>query len=364
MNANGNTPAKPNIAPAAQTKPTAPVAGSMAVPPKDKPRKECEIITRLKDKDAADGLYQIILQMTGGDALFVDKFVECCKQQVNKHWKRVLNKDGKYVWTNPFLAIPLNSQIEALFKCAAKKILPDGYNCNLVPYLGRDEKKVEVSIDYKGLIDCAIRDGIIKDCDAMEVCTLDKFKWELGEITEWTFDPRQSRGDVCGYAAWAILPDGRKKWKFMRLEEINEVRACAKTQNIWKKWYGEMAKKTVIRRLFKTLRNTPTLQNLMSLDNEEFIEMEEADGSFRQKRSTTPVRRVVGGPKNLLPPPSSTDEGQPEADEEPPEEAPVEVQEQAPEETPEQAPEETPEQTPEPVPAKPEAKPVQRTMQW
>lgn len=288
-------------------------------------RQEVQIITRLNDRNAADSLYNVILQLTGGDKLFVDKFVMCCKAQIEKHWK--FNPTTKK-WENPFLLIPVNSQLDALYKCASKKILPDGYNCNLVPYIGRDEKKVEVSIDFKGLIDCAVRDKIILDADAMEVCENDDFEWSLGEVTRWTFDPRKRRGEVCGFCAWAVMPDGRKKWKYMSNEEIADVRKCARTQKIWDKWAGEMSKKTVIRRLFKTLRNTPALVNLMELDNETFDMEQGADGAYALRHAaphrSSPVRQITGQQAQLpapektdaaedAPEPTPAEEGQPDA---------------------------------------------------
>lgn len=314
-------PKAPTTTAVAPAKPTAPAAGTMKVTPKTSTRPECKIITRLNDR-GADGLREIILQLTGGDKLFVEKFVECCKQQVNKHWKKTLDKDGKTVWSNPFLVIPLNSQLEALYKCASKKILPDGYNCNLVPYLGKDEKKVEVSIDYKGLVDCAIREGFILDCGAEPVCVNDDFSWDMGEVTRWHFDPRIDRGEICGYCAWAILPNGRKKWQWMSNDDIADVRKCAKTQMIWDKWEGEMAKKTVIRRLFKTLPNTPKLQNLMELDNDTYDLEEGQDGKYAlPKRGGASVRQVVGAKTQAaLPAPADVSaEAEPEAVEAEPE---------------------------------------------
>lgn len=290
-------------------KPTEAAKGAMEVAKKGKERPEVAILKRLNDKNAADSLYNVILQLTGGDKLFVDKFAMCCKAQVDKHWRR--NEKGE--WTNPFLVIPVNSQLDALYKCASRKVLPDGYNCNLIPYLGRDEKRVDVSIDFKGLIDIAIREGIILDADAKEVCENDDFEWSLGEIVRWNIDFRKPRGDVFGYCAWAVLPDGKKKWSFMTNDEISAVRSCAKTQMIWNKWTGEMSKKTVIRRLFKTLRNTPDLVAMMELDNEAY-DMEGDEGAIVQHRShrhAAPVRQLTGQPSAALPPPED-DEPEPE----------------------------------------------------
>lgn len=294
-------------APAPVAKPTAPAKGAMEVAKKGDMRKEAEIITRLKDKDAADGLYQIILQLTGGDTLFVDKFVQCCKMQVDAAWKR--GPDGK--WFNPYFVIPLNEQLKALYRCASKKVLPDGYNCYLVPYLGRDKKTLDVRVDYKGLVDCLVKEGIIMDCGAMPVCANDDFEWSLGEVTKFRFDPRKKRGEVCGYVAWAVLPSGRKKWEWMDNDEIQKVRDCAMTDNIWDEWTGEMAKKTVIRRMFKTLPNTPRLRGLIELDNENFDMERGKDGVYRYRGAeagqsghrSAPVRQVVHNQPAALPTP-------------------------------------------------------------
>lgn len=288
-------------------KPTQAAKGAMDVAKKGKERPEVAILKRFTDKNAADSLYNVILQMTGGDKLFVDKFVMCCKAQVDRHWKR--NDKGE--WTNPFLVIPVNSQLDALYKCASRKVLPDGYNCNLIPYIGRDEKRVDVSIDFKGLIDIAIREGIILDCDAKEVCENDDFEWSMGEITRWSIDFRRPRGAIYGYCAWAVLPDGKKKWSFMQSEEIAAVRKCAKTQMIWNKWEGEMSKKTVIRRLFKTLRNTPKLVDLMELDNEAYDMEQDENGVYQHqpsRRRAAPVRQLTGQPTAALPAPAEEQE--------------------------------------------------------
>lgn len=279
-------------------------SGNVAVPKKGAALPEVNILKRLNNKDAADSLYNVILQLTGGDKLFVEKFVMCCKAQIEKHWKK--NEKGE--WTNPFMLIPINSQLDALYKCASRKILPDGYNCNLIPYIGREEKRVDVSIDFKGLVDIAIREGIILDCDAKEVCENDDFEWSMGEIKRWSIDFRKPRGEVFGYCAWAVLPDGKKKWSFMSTDEIAAVRKCAKTQMIWNKWEGEMSKKTVIRRLFKTLRNTPKLVNLMELDNEAYDMEISADGVYRQsRRHAAPVRQLTDTAKPALPTPEEAE---------------------------------------------------------
>lgn len=271
--------------------------------PHAKARPEVAIIKRIAD-NGPESLRAVILDMTH-DELFVDKFVQCVKMQVMKHWK--VRPDGS--WWNPFLEIPANEQISALYRCAARKVLPDGYNANLVPYLGRDVKRVDVQVDYKGLVDCAVRDGIIIDADAKEFCENDDFVWDCGEVKRWIIDFRKPRGAVLGYCGWVVLPDGRKKWYPMTVDEIADVAKCARSTNIWERWGGEMSKKTVIRRMFKTLRNTPAVNALMDLDNDAYdVEaIEETPSQKVARRRAAAVRQVVGTPATTqLPAPAET----------------------------------------------------------
>ena len=271
--------------------------------PHAKARPEVAIIKRIAD-NGPESLRAVILDMTH-DELFVDKFVQCVKMQVMKHWK--VRPDGS--WWNPFLEIPANEQISALYRCAARKVLPDGYNANLVPYLGRDVKRVDVQVDYKGLVDCAVRDGIIIDADAKEFCENDDFVWDCGEVKRWVIDFRKPRGAVLGYCGWVVLPDGRKKWYPMTVDEIADVAKCARSTNIWERWGGEMSKKTVIRRMFKTLRNTPAVNALMDLDNDAYdVEaIEETPSQKVARRRAAAVRQVVGTPATTqLPAPAET----------------------------------------------------------
>lgn len=248
------------------------------------------ILQRLEN-GGEDGLPAIIRQLSGGDDLFADKFVVCVKNQVNKGWKQIGNN-----WINPFQTIPVQSVLECLYKCASRKILPDGYNAYLVPYNGKNPT-CSLQIDYKGLIDCAIREGIIIDADAKEVRENDDFVWNCGEVERFTFDFRKPRGKVCGVCAWAILPNGRKKWHWMDAEEIAEIRSCVRDTGIWDKWATEMAKKSAIRRLFKTLRNSPAVNDLLELDNDNFEDVRQtASAPASAPRSRRQSSRVpVGG---------------------------------------------------------------------
>ena len=81
----------------------------------------------------------------------------------------------------------------------------------------------------------------------------------------------EERGDIVG--AWVGADLGHGEWVYerMSLKEIEDVRKCSQNPNgVWAKWWGEMAKKSVLKRLFKTMRNTPALSQAINDDNENY----------------------------------------------------------------------------------------------
>lgn len=80
--------------------------------------------------------------------------------------------------------------------------------------------------------------------------------------------------DLAGAYAYVQYVDKGKEFSFietMGINEINKIRGKAKTAMVWNEWYGEMAKKAVIRRLCKTLFiGNPKIQILEEVDNKTF----------------------------------------------------------------------------------------------
>lgn len=250
------------------------------------------IMKRLED-GTDEGLPAVILQLSGGDRLFADKFVTCVKAQIKKAWKRQGNG-----LVNPFAVVPMQSVLDCLYKCAARKILPDGYNAYLIPYQGKNPT-CSLQIDYKGLVDCAIREGVILDADAKEVCENDDFYWNCGDVERFSFDFRKPRGQMCGICAWVVLPDGRKKWHYMSKDELQVIRSCVRDTSIWDKWGTEMAKKSALRRIFKTLRNTPRLNDMVELDNEAFDVQGTASPAPYEREKSKTVKTPYSAPRQV-----------------------------------------------------------------
>ena len=262
---------------------------------------ECRVLKRLEDR-SEDSVLSTIRNMTG-DPDFAQKFITYTKIQVRNSWR----KDASGKWYNLFDKVPLDSVLECLYKAARRGVLPDGYNAYLVVYTGKNPR-CQLLIDYKGLCDCAIADGVSTDIGATEVCANDIIELSWGEVSRFEIDPKKPRGEIIGCVAWALLPNGRRKSIFVDLETLEAIRACAQSDNIWRAWTVEMYKKTAIRRLFKTMRNSPRMRSLMEADNEDF-DLDRAERSM--ERHEKPRVKSLAGAAPVLPSPDSG-EGEPD----------------------------------------------------
>ena len=87
-------------------------------------------------------------------------------------------------------------------------------------------------------------------------------------------NPFAKRENIIGAYAYIKYIDNGREYSFietMGVDEINKIRGKAKTAVVWNEWYGEMAKKAVIRRLCKTLFiGNPKIQVLEDTDNKTF----------------------------------------------------------------------------------------------
>ena len=144
------------------------------------------------------------------------------------------------------------SLYNSVVRCAQDGLLPDGREAALVIFAG----KVQYMPMVAGLIKRLATAGI--SIDAQVVRENDTFEQELGDnasITHKTPRLGQPRGDIIGAYAIARLPNGMVMREVMSKEDVDQVRNASRSKNSgpWSQWYGEMARKTVIRRLAKRL---------------------------------------------------------------------------------------------------------------
>jgi len=146
--------------------------------------------------------------------------------------------------------------------------------CYLVPFKNNKKGVTECQfvIGYKGMIDLARRSGHIQSIYAHAVYEKDEFEFELGLNPKLRHKPYMEgdRGEFIGAYAVAHFKDGGYQFEFMPKSEIEKRKARSKTANSryspWNTDYEEMAKKTVIRHMWKYLPISIEIQEQVAYD--------------------------------------------------------------------------------------------------
>ena len=186
----------------------------------------------------------------------VERFMGACLSQV------AVPKNGYRL-----LQCSKESWYSAISASARWDVLPDGINGYLIPY----GNSLTFQISARGLVDFLKRNKVVKDVGAWIVYENDEFQMDMGKVIKHTFDFRDSEREssrVCGVWCRAVLPDSSTKDMWMGVSDIEKIRTTAKSKDVWEKWYDQMAIKSVIKRLCKTLENTPELNSLLKDDDE------------------------------------------------------------------------------------------------
>lgn len=180
------------------------------------------------------------------------------------------------------------SFLGAIMQCASLGLEPGGAlgHCYLIPFENRRQQRTEVQfiVGYRGMIDLARRSGQILSIEARAVYEKDHFEVELGldskivHRPDWT---AANRGALTFVYAVAKLRDGGIQFDVMSRAEIETIRDSSQGYKTAKRYakdgvinspwatnFEEMAKKTVIRRLFKYLPVSIEIQRAVGLDEQ------------------------------------------------------------------------------------------------
>lgn len=140
----------------------------------------------------------------------------------------------------------------------------------------------QLRLGYRGLIKLARQSGGIATVYAHEVCQNDKFKMTLGTEKRIEHEPdlMSERGEIGLYYAVVRFPDGESDFEPMSIKEVHRIRdrsdgwKAFKSGKIkstpWQTDEGEMAKKTVLRRLLKRLPQSPEVADALRIDDEDY----------------------------------------------------------------------------------------------
>lgn len=160
------------------------------------------------------------------------------------------------------------SFLGAVIQCAQLGLEPGNSlgHAYILPY----GKQAQLIIGYRGMIDLARRSGQIVSLSARAVHEHDEFNYQLGLHEDLSHKPceDENAGPVTHVYSVARLRDGGIQFEVMSRAQVEAVRAQSKAgkSGPWVSHWEEMAKKTVIRRLFKYLPVSVEIQRAVMLD--------------------------------------------------------------------------------------------------
>lgn len=139
-------------------------------------------------------------------------------------------------------------------------LIPFGKECTLI-------------IGYKGMIDLARRSGQVSTIKAVAVHDGDQFEHEEGLDPKLVHKPKANnhKSPITHVYAVCKLRDGTSQFEVMSLEQVKEIQASSRSgkSGPWIKNFEEMAKKTVIRRLFKMMPVSIEIQRAVAVDEQQ-----------------------------------------------------------------------------------------------
>lgn len=146
----------------------------------------------------------------------------------------------------------------------------------LIPY-GED---CTVQIGWRGLATIAMRDGGVKAIHAEIVYKGDTFICSQGMEPslrhELNFECDRTEKNILAIYAVATLANGEKMFEVMSKSQVDEVRknfskaGKGGKMSPWENSYGEMARKTVFKRLCKYLPMSEQLAEAIDIDNSQY----------------------------------------------------------------------------------------------
>lgn len=174
-------------------------------------------------------------------------------------------------------------------------------HCYLIPYKGQ----VQLQLGYKGMLDLCRRSGEVDAVVARAVFQGDEFKYEFGLDENLKHTPRgeEDPSKITHVYAVAHLKGGAKQFEVMSRDQVERIRQTSQGANRgpWVDHWEEMARKTVIRRLFKYLPVSVEITKAIGLDeafdagksqdNAALVERE--DGSFTEESSADRLKKKL-----------------------------------------------------------------------
>lgn len=163
------------------------------------------------------------------------------------------------------------SLIGAIVTIAQLGLEPSGPlgHAYLVPFKEKGTTYVQPILGYQGMVQLALRSGMIASISARVVRAGDTFDWEYGSNEFLRHKPKMPidpEADVTAAWAQAKTVTGGAPFVVLDRSEIDRARGRAKTDNIWKSDFEAMARKTAVRQLFRWLPSSVEIRGALGAD--------------------------------------------------------------------------------------------------
>lgn len=166
-----------------------------------------------------------------------------------------------------------NADRKSLFlacqRAASDGLLPDGREAALVMF----KNNVQYMPMIAGILKKIRNSGELSTIAAHVVHRNDKFRYVLGDDERIEHEPfmGEDRGDAVAVYAVAKTKDGGIYREVMSKSDVEKVRAVSRASGAgpWVQWWGEMARKTVLRRLSKRLPMSTDMEALLRADDDD-----------------------------------------------------------------------------------------------
>lgn len=157
----------------------------------------------------------------------------------------------------------------------------------LVPRWSREGVQCCLEPSYQGLVKLLTDSGSVDAIQSQLVYSNDTFELNAGDfknpITHRPDPFSGNRGEIVGVYALAVLPSGVQQAETMSLKDIEEIRESSESWKaysakkikscVWVDHFGEMARKTVLRRIAKYLPKSEKFKNVaqaIALDEKDY----------------------------------------------------------------------------------------------
>ena len=155
--------------------------------------------------------------------------------------------------------------------CASLGLMPDGKQCTIVPFGGEPT----LVPTYRGLLDILYRIGFIISVTNNIHYEGDDFEYISTMEGDTITHKRNFKSDnIVGFYSRIVSKDKQVFLEYMTKKEVMKIQNKVKNKYIWNEHFGEMGKKTVFKRLCKSLPlgnfDFSQLEQAIDFDNEAY----------------------------------------------------------------------------------------------